>query len=590
MAITKLMHINTPKKGVASVHLKNALEYICNEIKTDNGNLVGSINCLPDFSFEQMIQTKKMFGKTGGRQGYHFVISLEPGEGNEEQMLEIIRRFAEEFLGGEYEAVYAVHNDKNHLHGHLVFNSVNMVTGRKYDYKKGDWKDIIQPITNRLCEEYGLSIVPAEYSKEPVNMNRKEWEKEQSWSDVVEADMRYCRSRAKSVDEFLYFMEELGYEVKSGVHISVKAGKMKRSRRLDTIDEEFSKEKLEEYFTEEKYFGDYTEPKIYGNGLALRYKPKSDLQKKYYAKVYRLHVVQKYRFRYHYTRYKEDLEQMHKLQEEYLFLCRKNINSWADVFNAQRAAEKKVAEIDACKKELYKEHAQKKYQYEKDGDAAAFLFHEAEYRKKLDELKAERKGAKNEKNVAERCLKQNLYACIEVPDDLDIENLYLTDLPKMEKWKMVEDIREYSMNEKVDASKTVDSGIMDEQIEDVDVVESVDAQDYGEVLTEIEDEVADFGTEICETTEDTQLPEAEMTREIYESLTDKEKAEWIGITSDNTDESIRLFTEKMKELGITYRYSSDMLDEFMSLEEVATRENRTETSSYQWNREQERKR
>lgn len=89
-------------------------------------------------------------------------------------------------------------------------------------------------------------------------MNRKEWEKEQSWSDVVEADMRYCRSRAKSVDEFLYFMEELGYEVKSGVHISVKAGKMKRSRRLDTIDEEFSKEKLEEYFTEEKYFGDYT--------------------------------------------------------------------------------------------------------------------------------------------------------------------------------------------------------------------------------------------------------------------------------------------------------------------------------------------
>ena len=87
MAITKLMHINAPKKGVASVHLKNALEYICNEIKTDNGNLVGSINCLPDFSFEQMIQTKKMFGKIGGWQGYLFVMSLEPGECNEEQML-----------------------------------------------------------------------------------------------------------------------------------------------------------------------------------------------------------------------------------------------------------------------------------------------------------------------------------------------------------------------------------------------------------------------------------------------------------------------------------------------------------------------
>ena len=587
MAITKIMNMKAAKTGNMAAHLKHSLEYICNKAKTDNGSLVGSINCLPDFSFEQMIQTKKMFGKTDGRQGYHFVISLEPGEGNEKQMLEIMRRFAEEFLCGEYEAVYAVHNDKNHLHGHLVFNSVNMVTGRKYDYKKGDWKDIIQPITNRLCEEYGLSIVPAEYSKEPLNMNRKEWEKEQSWSDVVEADMRYCRSRANSVDEFLYFMEELGYEVKSGVHISVKAGKMKRSRRLDTIDEEFSKEKLEEYFTEEKYFGDYTEPKIYGNGLALRYKPKSDLQKRYYAKVYRLHVVQKYRFRYHYTRYKEDLEQMHKLQEEYLFLCRKDINSWADVFVAQRNAEKKVAEIDACKKELYKEHAKKKYQYEKDGDAAAFLFHEAEYREKLEKLKEERKEAKNEKNVAERCLKQNLYACLEVPDDLDIENLYLTDLPKVEKQEAVKkDVN--SMMEEVVASKTVDAELVDEQI--VDVVEAVDVQEYGEVLTEIEDTVANSKPEFYEAIEDTQLPEPEMTRELYESLTDKEKSEWIGITPNNTDESIRLFTEKMKEFGINYRYSSDMLDEFMRLEEAVLKESRTDASGYQWNREQERKR
>ena len=52
-----------------------------------------------------------------------------------------------------------------------------MVTGRKYSYKRGDWKNVIQPITNRLCEEYGLSIVAAEYSKDPVNMNRKQWKR-----------------------------------------------------------------------------------------------------------------------------------------------------------------------------------------------------------------------------------------------------------------------------------------------------------------------------------------------------------------------------------------------------------------------------
>lgn len=129
-----------------------------------------------------MVGTKELYGKTGGRQGYHIVISCPPEEGTPEQLLELMKEFAQEFLGDDYEAVYSVHVDKEHNHGHLVFNSVNMNTGKKYEYKKGDWKYEIQPITNRLCEKHGLSIMPAEYSKDPVNMNRKQWEKEQSWS------------------------------------------------------------------------------------------------------------------------------------------------------------------------------------------------------------------------------------------------------------------------------------------------------------------------------------------------------------------------------------------------------------------------
>lgn len=105
---------------------------------------------------------------------------------------------------------------------------------------------MIQPITNKLCEEYGLSIVAAEYSKDPVNMNRKQWEKEQSWGDFIKRDMQYCRNKAESFEEFIFLMEKLGYEVNVGVHISVKAEGMRRSRRLDTLDEEFSVRKLQE--------------------------------------------------------------------------------------------------------------------------------------------------------------------------------------------------------------------------------------------------------------------------------------------------------------------------------------------------------
>ena len=320
MAITKIMNIGAGKKGKITNHLKNALDYIMNEAKTESGVLVGGWNCVPNLAFEQMVGTKELYGKTGGRQGYHIVISCPPEEGTPEQLLELMKEFAQEFLGDVYEAVYSVHVDKEHCHGHLVFNSVNMNTGKKYEYKKGDWKYEIQPITNRLCEKHGLSIMPAEYSKDPVNMNRKQWEKEQSWSGFIEADVKYCRGVAEDYEHFLYLLEELGYEVKKGAHLAIKAEKMKRFRRLDTINEEYSKENLEAFFAKGSFA--FETPRVLTPDVKYLLKPKNPYQQKFYAKIYRMRVVEKCRFQYKSARFKEDLERMHMLQEEYLFLRR----------------------------------------------------------------------------------------------------------------------------------------------------------------------------------------------------------------------------------------------------------------------------
>ena len=90
MAITKIINIGFSKKGNITRHLANALEYIQNGEKTEKGILVGSINCLPDTALEQMLETKRFFGKEGGRQGYHLIIALVPGEGSLEIAYEII--------------------------------------------------------------------------------------------------------------------------------------------------------------------------------------------------------------------------------------------------------------------------------------------------------------------------------------------------------------------------------------------------------------------------------------------------------------------------------------------------------------------
>ena len=177
MAITKVMHMKASGKARIDIHLKHAVNYILQPKKLGDANLAGGINCLPDSAYEQMKATKQMFGKAGGRQGYHFVLSLKPGKGTPEIMYDIAMRFAEEAFGGEYETVVAVHTDRNHLHAHIIINSVNMVTGYKFQYHEGDWKYKFQPITNKLCDEYGLHITPAEYSKEPKNMARPQWER-----------------------------------------------------------------------------------------------------------------------------------------------------------------------------------------------------------------------------------------------------------------------------------------------------------------------------------------------------------------------------------------------------------------------------
>ena len=73
MAITKILNIKESKGRNPASHLENALQYIQNPDKIEECVLVGSNNCLPDTAFEQMVETKNIFHKTGNRQGYHII-------------------------------------------------------------------------------------------------------------------------------------------------------------------------------------------------------------------------------------------------------------------------------------------------------------------------------------------------------------------------------------------------------------------------------------------------------------------------------------------------------------------------------------
>ena len=123
MAVTKVL----ARKGRLDV----GIHYVLNGDKTNEQILTAYLNCDPGHACRQMLDTKRAMGKTDGVQYYHIIQSFKPGEVTPELALEIAREFAAEHLPG-YQAVIGVHVDKEHIHAHTIFNSVNADTGEKY--------------------------------------------------------------------------------------------------------------------------------------------------------------------------------------------------------------------------------------------------------------------------------------------------------------------------------------------------------------------------------------------------------------------------------------------------------------------------
>lgn len=468
MAITKIQCLNEAHTGNPAAHLKNALSYIQNPEKTEENVMVGSINCLPDTAFEQMMDTKFTFGKTNKRQGYHIIISFAPGEATEEQALDIVARFAQEYLKDKYEAVYAVHNDKKHMHGHIVFNSVSFETGMKHECKKGEWKHRMQPITNRLCKKHGLSIVPAEYVKEPKNLSRKEWEREQCFRKMILADAEFCQSQAGSFDHFMFLMKRIGYQFEYGKYLSVKVPGGKWYHELDKLDERFSEEKFRFYLDMP-----FTSPRfVVGNTVAIHKRGITDFQMKYYRRIYQARMVEQRRFDKHSAYLARELERMNQLQEQYLFLVNNDIKSIEGLVTYQVLKERDMENISERQQELYQQNRAVKRACKTEEDIRDYQIWHMGVQAELDELKAEKKAINKKLKIAEGCVEE--YKKFSMLDFSTIEDEIRNSI----------EVPEYPYAEEKNIALSVNDAVSD--MEDISV------------MNESEDYDISLGAEVCE--------------------------------------------------------------------------------------------
>lgn len=364
MAISKILNMKDCGGHFHGKHLKRSLDYVMNPEKTQDGRLVGAINCQVDSAFEQMKATKRKFGKVDKRQGYHIILSFKEDEVNPDTAFEITRRFVEEYLGKSYEAVYVVHDNTAHVHSHIVFNSVSFVDGKKYRYEKGDWAKYIQPITNKLCQEYGLSIIDVDDgSKEKEHESYKDWSEYREgsfvWADMINRDLDSCILQAGNYEQFLELLSDKGYEVKQGKYLAVKPQGMTRFRRCKTLGDMYSDEAIRERIEKED-ISFYREQQKEVQPVLCKCKVRryrrakmSGLQKRYYAKLYRIGKLKKKPYS-QVWKYKDDIRKMHKLQEEYLFLVNHDIHSAEELVSVISSLTDKRKEVSAEKSHIYK--------------------------------------------------------------------------------------------------------------------------------------------------------------------------------------------------------------------------------------------
>ena len=364
MAISKILNMKDCGGHFHGKHLKRSLDYVMNPEKTQDGRLVGAINCQVDSAFEQMKATKRKFGKVDKRQGYHIILSFKEDEVNPDTAFEITRRFVEEYLGKSYEAVYVVHDNTAHVHSHIVFNSVSFVDGKKYRYEKGDWAKYIQPITNKLCQEYGLSIIDVDDgNKEKEHESYKDWSEYREgsfvWADMIKRDLDSCILQAGNYEQFLELLSDKGYEVKQGMYLAVKPQGMTRFRRCKTLGDMYSDEAIRERIEKED-ISFYREQQKEVQPVLCKCKVRryrrakmSGLQKRYYAKLYRIGKLKKKPYS-QVWKYRDDIRKMHKLQEQYLFLVRHKIESAEELVSVLDNLMDKKKEASKEKSKTYK--------------------------------------------------------------------------------------------------------------------------------------------------------------------------------------------------------------------------------------------
>lgn len=208
------------KRITIKTDLKNRIKYASNPEKTDEKIFVSNYKCDDNFeiAYSMMKATKKIFNKDNDEKilGYHVMQSFKKNEISPIEAHDIGMETMKKYLEDKFEFVLATHLDKEHIHNHIIINSVSFIDGKKLN---ADNKNLqkLRDCSDKICKEHDKSIiVPNEKNR---SLNYKEWiAKKENYSlkDLIKIDIDDSILDSKSYEDFIKIMSDKGYKLKYG--------------------------------------------------------------------------------------------------------------------------------------------------------------------------------------------------------------------------------------------------------------------------------------------------------------------------------------------------------------------------------------
>ena len=368
MATTSLWHIkgslkdlidyveNPEKTQTVSQQMQDLyymFVYVSRDEATKNGEYVSAINCLKEIALQQMILTKKQYGKEDKYIAWHGYQSFPPDEVTPELAHQIGLQTAKEMWGERFQIIVTTHLDKDHIHNHFCFNSVSFIDGKKYNYSKSE-RHRLQTVSDRICAEHGLSVItrPHKAPSRPVWLDEQDGKPTRY--NVYREDVREAVDYSRSVHYMEKYLQRKGYITDfTGKHWKIRLPQYQHFTRLDTLDERWTPEYLSRHLGGRVSFGnkraEITYPPQMPQELHNWFRPftkSNDIYKLYLHYCYLLGVLPKGTTYQPTSPYlKEDIRKMEEISAQAQYMGSNGIRTLDDLYEDRKQIETEMEQL-----------------------------------------------------------------------------------------------------------------------------------------------------------------------------------------------------------------------------------------------------